>query len=401
MKLPVNIIALQEQTERTNRLVRPAWLDMREQMERTWAPLRHHLELMEKIKIDSAALRLHEIAESHQRLVDIAQVTKENFRWVEDIKNSHRIWMENIRPLQDSLTHIRCEIEPLAVVSQYLTASERLFAGIDFDAIRQAYTLPDNLVLHTQRTLFNLANRYETLLGSVNTLPDLMKLPAYILPSASREIFTAGYAISRICPVIIEPEYEEEVEKVALVVESEWDVSGSLELLRNVNPALVIPYIGARDALISKSPDRARHIYASLRELWNHLLRELAPDEKVMNWLPKDKDEFLHKGKPTRKARILYICRSINHKPFIEFVDLDTQSLIRLLEFFHRVHELEINISEEQLKAIMLKVDSWLMYILNIWSDGEQCLPQFNSEVSRPSLKPKYIRQAMPIYERK
>jgi len=356
---------------------------------------------MEKIKIDSAALRLHEIAESHQRLVDIAQVTKENFRWVEDIKNSHRIWMENIRPLQDSLTHIRCEIEPLAVVSQYLTASERLFAGIDFDAIRQAYTLPDNLVLHTQRTLFNLANRYETLLGSVNTLPDLMKLPAYILPSASREIFTAGYAISRICPVIIEPEYEEEVEKVALVVESEWDVSGSLELLRNVNPALVIPYIGARDALISKSPDRARHIYASLRELWNHLLRELAPDEKVMNWLPKDKDEFLHKGKPTRKARILYICRSINHKPFIEFVDLDTQSLIRLLEFFHRVHELEINISEEQLKAIMLKVDSWLMYILNIWSDGEQCLPQFNSEVSRPSLKPKYIRQAMPIYERK
>ncbi len=379
MKLPAHIIALQEQTERINCMVRPPWLDMHEQMERTWAPLRHHLELMEKIKIDNAALRMHEIVESHQRLVDIAQATKENFRLVEDIKNSHRIWMETIRPLQDSLAHIRSAIEPLAGVSQYLTASEKLFACVDFDAIRRAYTLPNNLVLHTQRTLFNLANRYETLLGSVNTLPDLMKLPAYTLPSASREIFTAGYAFKRICIDEIAPDEEE----TALVRVVEQESSICRALLREVNPAFERLYIGARDALRGNNADRTRHILISLRELWANLLHRLAPDEQVWRWVDSQgvreqlckKGELLYvkNGKEhlTRASRVRFVCRALENKSLSDFLVQDTRALVKLIEFFHRVHELEPELMDVQLRALLLRTDSWLMYILNIWKERE------------------------------
>lgn len=372
MELPSAIRILQEQAEQYNRLHRAACLDMYEQMERTWAPRRHHIELMERIKIDNATFRAHEIAVSHQRLVDMAQKARENFQWVEDIRTAHSSWRENIKPLQDNLTCLWASLEPhLTEISRYLIASERLFVGIDFSAISQTYTLPVSFVLRTQNAFANLTQSYEKLVGSIKTLPELIELPSYALPSAGREIFVAGYAIKRICPLTIETEEEGDLDESFLVTKTEQEVSGSLELLRRVNPALVKPYLGAREAFNSDNADRERHIFTSLRELWNHLLRQLAPDEKVINWLPKDKSEYLCKGKPTRKARILYICRGINHAPLSDFIDHDTISFILLIEFLNRFHELEIKISEEQLKAIILKTDSWLTYILNIWREGK------------------------------
>jgi len=40
----------------------------------------------------------------------------------------------------------------------------------------------------------------------------------------------------------------------------------------------------------------------------------------------------------------------------------------KLIELFNRVHELETELTDEQLRAILLKTDSWLMYILQISS---------------------------------
>ena len=44
------------------------------------------------------------------------------------------------------------------------------------------------------------------------------------------------------------------------------------------------------------------------------------------------------------------------------------QALVKLIELFNRVHELETELTDEQLRAILLKTDSWLMYILQISS---------------------------------
>lgn len=44
----------------------------------------------------------------------------------------------------------------------------------------------------------------------------------------------------------------------------------------------------------------------------------------------------------------------------------DTRALVKLIELFNRVHELESELTDQQLRAILLKTDSWLIYILKI-----------------------------------
>ncbi|ADJ29226.1 hypothetical protein [Nitrosococcus watsonii] len=46
----------------------------------------------------------------------------------------------------------------------------------------------------------------------------------------------------------------------------------------------------------------------------------------------------------------------------------DTRALVKMIELFNRVHELETALTDEQLRAILLRTNSWLMYILQISS---------------------------------
>ena len=130
--------------------------------------------------------------------------------------------------------------------------------------------------------------------------------------------------------------------------------------------------MGARNALSSENVDRARHILSSLRELWNHLLRRLAPDNLVHEWISEveDKDGLLFEGRPTRRSRVLYVCRNLDHAPLSEFLVHDTRALVKLIGFFNRVHELETDLTDEQLRAILAKNDSWLMFILQIYGEA-------------------------------
>jgi len=96
----------------------------------------------------------------------------------------------------------------------------------------------------------------------------------------------------------------------------------------------------------------------------------VAPDKLVATWIPgiANQKDLLHEGKPTRRARVLYVCRELNNDPLIDFLMHDTRALVKLIELFNRVHELETELTYEQLRAILLKTDSWLMYILQIWA---------------------------------
>ena len=156
-----------------------------------------------------------------------------------------------------------------------------------------------------------------------------------------------------------------------LTAEAELETSGCLALLRQVDRGLVRLYIGARDALHGNNADRARHILISLREMWSHLLRRLAPDDLVTVWIPEvpNQKDLLHKGKPTRRARVLYVCRELNNGPLSDFLVHDTGALVKLIELFNWVHKPEIKWTDKHLRAIFLKSDSWLMYLLQI-SEG-------------------------------
>jgi hypothetical protein len=65
--------------------------------------------------------------------------------------------------------------------------------------------------------------------------------------------------------------------------------------------------------------------------------------------------------------RVPYVCRSLNHEPLTYFVVQDTHALVKLVDFFNRVHELDPELTDEQLRTLLLRIDSWLKYILQIW----------------------------------
>ena len=257
----------------------------------------------------------------------------------------------------------------LCDVVHRLTVTERLFAGIDFEALQTHYKLVFPVVPDMESAIRNIALTYGGLAKSIRTLPEITQLPSFVLQGATREVMTTGYTLA-VLRSTNEPKDEEESTDVQLIAEIEQETTGCISLLQRMDPALARPYVGARDALQGNNADRSRHILTSLRELWNHLLRRLAPDDLVMQWVPRDGHrEYFHEGRPTRRTRVLYICRDLNHDPLTEFIVQDTSALVKLIDLFNRVHDLETELTDEQLRAIILKTDSWLMYILQI-SDG-------------------------------
>ena len=364
-------LKIQEDMERMKRALRPSYLSVYEQMERALEPIRRqHLEISRSIELSGlASSRLAEIVHANQRWQDLIEQATVSGRAFEDIKRTHQTWLEGIKPIQDSIEQLQAAAKlSLSDIAYRMAVSERLFARIDFDAMRQAMVLPEPAFLKFQNVIGNVTSTYEKLAASVHVLPDLTYLPTFALPGATREVFITGYALDTI-RVPEEPEDVEDASVVQLIAEVEQETSGCIGLLQAVDPALARPYIGAHDAFRGRNADKARHILSSLREFWNHLLHRLAPDEHVLSWISTEDKKLLYEGRPTRRARVLYVCRSLNHEPLADFVVQDTRALVKLVEFFNRVHELDLELTDEQLRAILLRTDSWLTYILQIWKE--------------------------------
>ena len=362
-------LKIQEEIERMNHALKPSYLSIFKQIERELEPIRRkHLEILRSIELSECVFsHLAEIVQANQRWQDLIHQTTASSRVFEDINRIHQTWLEKIKPVQETAAQLQARAKLfLADIAYSMTVTERLFTGIDFDAMQQVMALVDPAFLKFQDVIGNVTSTYGKLAASIRVLQDLTYLPAFALPGATREVFITGYALDMIL-VPKEPEVMEDASVVQLIAEVEQETSGCIELLQAIDPALVRPYIGAHDALCGKNVDRTRHILSSLRELWNHLLRLLAPDEHVLSWLSTDDKDLLHEGRPTRRTRVLYICRGLNYEPLSDFVVQDTHALVKLVEFLNRVHELDRELTDEQLRALLLRTDSWLMYILRIY----------------------------------
>jgi hypothetical protein len=306
------------------------------------------------------------IVEANQRLQGLIDNTTVSTRIFQDLSQVHKTWTDKITPMQNSIAQLQAAAKlSMSSVAYQLTVTERLFSRIDLDAMGRINTLPESTFLKLGDAIGDLTLTYKNLADSIRTLPDVTRLPAGALPGATRELFVTGYAFDAIA-LPDRPSTESEVCGVQLATVMEQETSVCIELLQSIDPALARAYKGAHDALRSSSSDRERHVLSSLREFWNHLLRRLAPDKQVLSWMPEDDKELLHEGRPTRKARLLYICRSLSHKPLTEFVIQDTRALVELVNLCNRVHQLEPGLSDEQLHALVLRTDSWIVYLLQV-----------------------------------
>ncbi len=365
---------LHHDMEAINKLAKPSYLSVIEQMERTLEPIRRqHLEISRAFEMSGAMARIQEIVSANQHWQDLIKQATATSRIAESISAAHQSWLDTIKPIQHDFSHLS-QLQASAKLalcdtSLRLAATERLMAGIDFDAIRSRFQIEMPVITGLESSIAHLAASYGGLAESLREISDITRLPAFVLPGATREIYTTSFALETLRPWDDRDEDEAETE-IQLVAEAELETSGCIALLQQVDPGLARPYIGARDALYGNNADRARHILSSLRELWNHLLRRLAPDDLVAAWIPgvSNQKDLLHDGKPTRRARVLYVCRELNNEPLIDFLMHDTRALVKLIELFNRVHELETELTDEQLRAILIRTDSWLMYILQISS---------------------------------
>ena len=365
---------LHQDLDAINRLAKPPYLSVIEQMERTLEPIRRQqLEITRALEMAGAATRIQEIVGANQHWQDLIKQATATSRIAESLSAAHQSWLDTIKPIQhdfSQLSQLQASAKlALCDTSLRLSATERLMAGIDFEAIRGRFQIEMPVISGLESSIAHVAASYGNLAESLREISDITRLPAFVLPGATREIYTTSFALETLRPWDERDEDEAETE-IQFVAEAELETSGCIALLQQVDPGLARPYIGARDALYGNNADRARHILSSLRELWNHLLRRLAPDDLVAAWIPgvSNQKDLLHEGKPTRRARVLYVCRELNNEPLTDFLMHDTRALVKLIELFNRVHELETALTDEQLRAILIRTDSWLMYILQISS---------------------------------
>ena len=323
------------------------------------------------LEMSGAAACIKEIANTHQHWHEVIRPVTETSPIPKSLVAVHQSWLEHVNPIQrDSLqlSQLQDSVKlALCDVSLRLVATERFMAGIDFEAIMSRFRIKEPFISGLESSITQSVASYGSLAESIRETSDITRLPAFILPGATREIYATSFVLETLRPWDERDEEEAETE-IQVVAKAELETLNCIALLQKVDPGLVRPYIGARDALDGDNADRERHILSSLRELWNHLLRQLAPDDLVAAWIPgvANQNGLLHEGKPTRRARVLYVCREINNGPLTDFLIHDTRALVKLIEFFNRVHELDAELTDEQLRAIVLKTDSYLMYILQI-----------------------------------
>ena len=312
------------------------------------------------------------VAQPHRRMIDqIAAASRPSI----DLFNVHRTWLGNaelvqnssLRLLQNETAQFRfLQKSAFESITKRLDVSEQLLAAVDFSSIRKSLSMPQpDPYLGIRNSINEITDTYAKLAKSIRTYADVARLPQFVLPSVAREVLATSYAANVILPHKrnVDPHLSEF--KLCAETEIEEEHWACVVLLENINTDLVTIYEGAYLALQGENPDRQRQFLSSLRELYNHLMRELAPDTQVLQWINGDQ-ALLHNGKPTRKARISYVVREISDGPLADFSTADTQAFVELWTVFNRVHELKPKFSEQQLQALWLKANSWLTYILKL-----------------------------------
>ena len=137
------------------------------------------------------------------------------------------------------------------------------------------------------------------------------------------------------------------------------------DLLADFDQRLCHLLHGARHALQGDNPDRARHVTTSVRELFTQVLHALAPDAAVHKWTSNT--ELFHKNRPTRRARLLFICRDINCDPLSRFVEDDVRAALSFVDSLNSgTHVVESKLTRKQLASVVSRIESLLVFLLQI-----------------------------------
>ncbi len=260
------------------------------------------------------------------------------------------------------------DISKFSALSQ-ISLSHLALEGFLGNALRIETSIQGGL----QNTFIDFGKSYSKLFASLSDNPaSLISLPPIVSRYSAVEFFN-GVRIAQAVTIQsdefeLDFELEEETHQVEKDVQQETE-SAIEELLGKLNVELKVLLHGARQSLESTNPDKVRHFATSLRELFTHVLHTLSPDDQVKNW--SKSPTHYDRGKPTRRARLLYICRSLNHDPFSDFLEKDIDAVLEFLKLFQRgTHEITPPYTDLQLKMMLRRMESTLRFLLEIWMES-------------------------------
>ena len=331
------------------------------QIERQQAVLRRVLD-------SSLVTQLTELSMATQQLHDLSLRTTLLPNVVEQ---AHVSWLSDIHRASIPSIELGGVVRlALSDISYDLSVTERLLTSFDYESLGRYLKIQLSTMSEVQRSMSDLWTSYDGLAASMPSIEDIVQLPSFVLPGATRELSTTSRALDVLSPMEHRTDTEViELEPYPSVDEATGD-SDLVTLLERVGPQFATMYRGAVASLNSDNPDRSRHVLTSLRELWSHLLRELAPKEEVTEWIERSGIQgYLQNGRPTRHAKIRYVLRNLGN-PLGDFVEADTRAMVKLYALYGRLHELDTSVTDEQLRVVTIKTESYLSYILKVrkWS---------------------------------
>ena len=325
-------------------------------------------DVLRRVLDGSLATHLTELSRATQQLYDLSLGTTLLPNVVEQ---AHVSWLSDLH--RASLPSVEMEgvvRMALSDISYDLSVTERLLPKFDYDRLGKHLKVQLSTMSEVHRSMSDLWASYDGLTASMPSIEDIVRLPSFVLPGATHELSITSHALDVLFPLdyrtdteVIEPEpyplVEEGIEDSDLII-----------LLERVDIQFVTMYRGAVASLDSDNPDRSRHVLTSFRELWSHLLRELAPKEEVTEWVERNSIQgYLHDGRPTRYAKIRYVLRKLGD-PLGDFIEADTRAMVKLYTLYDRLHALDTGITDNQLRAITFRTKSYLGYLLRVreWS---------------------------------
>lgn len=260
----------------------------------------------------------------------------------------------------DSAAKYMLESHYLSVSTSELLIQEYV-ARVSLDNPWAVTTFSANDIIGLKKQFTGLGDIYSDLLKSYSREEHFIaSLPPVVSEGASGEMLESVLLLDAFSSGHDEQGLNASVEARRKNLQLEEPTS---EMLRALNPAYYIAFIGAMQALQSSNIDRARHVIVSLRELVTHVLHHLAPDDAVLSWTVDPK--HLHNGRPTRAARLYYICREINRPEFDKFVETDVRSMLACIDLFQRgTHQLESGFTDAQLGAIVNRTEGMLRFLI-------------------------------------
>ena len=241
--------------------------------------------------------------------------------------------------------------------------AETTLAKLQRDSIGSLLKLSGDSRSSLFKSTLGFTNVYSKLFESFEgSIEKLLSLPPVVSKFPPIEFFLDTELLES-----ISIEESEEIAKQDEIWEELADqTKESLEIkLSALNVNFLDLYKGAKQALNSDNADRIRHFTTSLRELFTQVLHCLTPDEDLRKW-DSSPDNF-HNGRPTRKARLRFICRTIDYGPFTAFLDTDIKSVVALLDIFQRgTHGVGVSFSESQLETLLLRIEQLLIFLIQV-----------------------------------